>query len=201
MAGSEARACPYCGSADTEVFPDGSGACRNCGRAFRGSAPVGGALMGEAVDVSRAAKVLQKDRLGLLGIVGGAMGYLGVPGLFLIGSAVNGRGALDYVADVVNTPRGALVCAGLSFLVVAATYALWAGSLVWRGHSEKSFHLILAGLLCTVAGVIAGPGPEGALGIVGGVLALLAGLLVWRKVKAKEEGPTEESASPPPEAA
>jgi hypothetical protein len=158
--------------------------------------------MGEAVDVAAsAAKVRKNDRLGLLGIVGGVMGYLGVPGLFLIGSAVNGRGSLDYVADVINTSRGALVCAGLSFLVVAATYALWAGSLVWRGFSEKSFHLLLAGVLCTVAGAIAGPGPEGAVGILGGVLALVGGFLVWRKVKAEEEGPTEESASPPPEAA
>ena len=202
MAGSEAGTCPYCGSTETDAFPDGSGACRNCGRAFRGSAPVGGALMGEAVDAgAQVKKVRERDRLGLLGVVGGLLGYLAVPALFLIGAAVNRRGALDYVADVVNTPRGALVCGGLSFLVVAATYALWAGALVWRGFPEKAFHLLVAGVLCTVAAAITGPGPEGAVGILGGILALLGGFLVWRKTKAAEEGPTEESSSPPPETA
>jgi len=199
MAAPEPRVCPHCGSADTEAFPDASGKCRSCGKAFRGKAPIGGALMGETVAV--AARIREKDRLGLLGIVGGVMGYLGVPGLFLIGAVVNGRGPLEYVANVVNTPRGAIVCGGLSFLVVAATYALWAGSLVWRGFSEKSFHLLLAGVLCTAAGAIAGPGPEGAVGILGGVLALVGGFLVWWNAKSDEEGPGEQSASPPPEAA
>jgi hypothetical protein len=44
--------------------------------------------------------------------------------VFLIGAAVNGRSASEYVGDVTNTPRGAIVCGGLSVLVVAATYAL-----------------------------------------------------------------------------
>src|SRR3990172_10822909 len=113
MAGSEAGTCPYCGSTETEGFADGSGACRNCGRAFRGSAPVGGALMGEAVDEgAQVKKVRERDRLGLLGGVGGPLAYLAVPAPFLLGAAGNGRGALDYVADVINTPRGALVCGG-----------------------------------------------------------------------------------------
>jgi hypothetical protein len=201
MAAPEPLVCPHCGSSDTEVFADGSGACRSCGKAIRGPKPVSAVRVGEEVETRRAAKVREKERLGLLGIVGGFAGYLGIPGLFLLGAAVNGRGALDYVAVVVNQPRGAIVCGGLVVLAVTATYALWAGSLVWRGFREKAFHLLLAGVLTTVAAVVAGPGLEGAVGIVGGVLALLGGLIVWRREKQKEEGNSEAAASSPPEAA
>lgn len=201
MAAPEARTCPHCGSTDTTAFPDGSGACRNCGNAFRGDAVVGANLLGEEVDSRRkATKVRTKDRLGLLGIVGGLLGYVGIPGLFLLGGALNGRSASDYVAAVINTPRGALACGGLSFLGVAATYALWAGALVWRGFAEKSFHLLLAGVLSTAGAAIAGPGPQGAIGILGGVLALVAGFLAWRKTKQEAEDPKEDRA-PPSEAA
>jgi len=185
---------------DTEAFADSSGACRACGNAFRGPRAVLAALISDAVDEGRrAAKVQEKDRLGLLGIVGGVLGYLGIPGLFLIGAAVNGRSASEYVGDVTNTPRGAIVCGGLSVLGVAATYALWAGSLVWRGSSEKSFHLLVAGVLCTVVAVIAGPGLQGIVGILGGVLALLGGLLVWRRTR--PAAASAEEGAPPSEVA
>lgn len=195
MLGPETRACPRCGSENTVSFPDGSGACRNCGYAFRGSTTIGAERMGEEVNgARRVAKVRERDRLGLLGIVGSILGYLGVPGLFLLGAALSGRSSSNYVAEVINTPGGAITCGGLSFLVVATTYALWAGSLVWRGFPENSFHLLLAGLLCTGAAAIAGPGAQGIVGIAGGVLVLVAGFLVWLRTKAETDGPAEESA-------
>lgn len=195
------RSCPHCGSTETIAFPDGSGQCQSCGRAFRGATAPGVDLTAGDVEAGPRSKGAQeKERVGLFGVVGGLLGYLGVPGLFLIGSVLNDQAASDYVATVINTPRAALICGGLSLLIVAATYAIWAGSWVWRGHPEKSVHLILAGLLGTAAGSIAGPGLQGSIGIAGGVLTLVGGLLAYRKTTNDERESTGETSSLPPSA-
>jgi hypothetical protein len=145
-------------------------------------------IMGEGVDTRKKAKARTRTRLGLLGVIGGLLGYVGIPGIVLIGGAISGRGSGDYIATVINEPEGAIACGGITLLVIAATY-------VWHGFAEKSFHLLLAGALTALGGAMAGLGVPGAIGIAGGVLALVAGLLAWRRSKAPEEPP--ETDTPP----
>lgn len=188
MAASEARMCPNCGSAETTTFADGSGTCRSCGRAFRGWTESRDGLKGLDIDVGQSgAKPREPERLGLLGVLGGVLGYAGIPSLFLIGSVVSRQDPSAYVANLINTPRAAVTCGGLALLIVAATYGVWAGSWVWRGYTDKSFHLIVAGALGTVAGTVAGPGLHGIVGILGGLLVLVMGLLAFRKTRTEEE--------------
>ncbi len=197
MAGAEAKACPFCGSTDTTAFPDGSGRCGNCGRAFRGPSPVGTALHGEEVAAVRRAATREPNKLGYLGLVGGLLGYVSIPTLFLIGGALRGTGMGEYVAYVVNTPAGGLVCAGTALLLIAAWYAAWAGFHIRRGYPERAIHGIASGALLIVASALAGLGLAGIVGIVGGLLALVGGILVRRDARAEEEashGPSAGSA-------
>jgi len=69
---------------------------------------------------------------------------------------------------------------------------MWAGFHVWRGYPERGIHLLIAGVLVVVASVLAGQGLAGIIGIVGGLLALLVGVLAWRVARARAE---EESAT------
>jgi len=186
MAAPEPRPCPRCGSTDTKAFPDGSGACTACGAAFRGPGAVGTALAGEEVEVRRKAVARGKNRLGLVGLIGGLLGFLAIPLVFVVGAFLTGTPASSYVSDVFNRPTGAVACAGVVLLVIFAYYVLWAGYLVWRGYAERGIHLLVAGALVVVASLLAGQGIPGAVGIVGGVLALVAGLIVWRAHRAAE---------------
>src|SRR3972149_3332069 len=147
MAEPGTRPCPFCGSADTKVFPDDSGRCRNCGRAIRGSTPIGAMIQGEQVEIKRAALVRERIRFGLLGVVGGITAFVGIPSAFLIGASVSRMSTGDYVARVINTPAGALACGGVSFLILGGLYAMWAGYLVWKGLPERWGHLVAAGAI------------------------------------------------------
>lgn len=199
MPASEGRACPHCGSSETTSFADGSGVCRSCGRAFRGDAVKGEGTKGPSPDASSTSpRVRLQEKLGLLGVFGGLLGYAGIPGFFLIGSALSRQHASTYVESLINTPRAAIVCGGLSLLLVAATYALWAGSLVWRGHAEAYLHLLFAGIVGLVAGFIAGP-VHSLVGIFGASLTLAGGGLVLRKARTHvASSPQEASASTNP---
>jgi len=185
MAEPAPRPCPFCGSPDTQAFPDGSGRCRACGRAFRGATPVGAMIQGEQVEAKRAAVVQERVRFGILGVVGGVVAFAGIPAAFVIGAAFSRASTGDYVARVINTPAGAAVCGGVSFLVIGGLYAIWAGYLVWRGVPERALHLIGAGILTTVASLLAGQGLAGIVGAIGGILALVGGVLAWRVARAK----------------
>ena len=182
---------------DTQAFPDGSGRCGNCGRAFRGSAPVGTLLRGEEVDPAKAAVVREKERFGLFGLLGGVLAFAGVPTVFLLGAFLRRQGASEYVADVFNRPGGVLTCGGIALLVIAGWYAIWAGFHVWRGFSERARHLLFSGVFVAAAGAIAGQGLPGIVGIVGGAIALLGWLLIWRTTRGKgeEASPTTPEAS------
>ena len=190
----EPRACPFCGSADTHLYADGSGACANCGRAFRGTAPVGRLLAGEQV-ARRTGARREKVRVGVLGVLGGLVGLAGVPAVFLVGAAIHGQSVATWTATVFNQPNGALACGGASLLVVFSVYAMWAGFVVWRGFAEKTVHLILAGALTAFASALAGQGLAGIVGILAGALALVGGLLAWLGARAKEEDAGPETAA------
>jgi len=196
--GDEApAACPHCGSADTKRFEDGSGRCNACGRAFRGAAPVGTGMRGEEVEtVRRGPAPREKIRIGLIALVGSVLGFVSIPVVFFLGASLRGQDVSTYVSDTFNRPEGALVCGGVSLLVIAAWYASWAGFLVWKGFSERVLHLVIAGVLLTVAAAFAGLGLSGIVGIVGGILVLLAGIVVWWKTRAQE---SEESPPTSPE--
>ena len=187
MAAPEPRPCPYCGSADTKAFPDGSGACGACGRAYRGAAAVGTLLAGEEVAVRKTAVARARNRLGLVGLAGGILAFLAIPLVFVIGAYVAGTPLPDYTSDVFNRPAGAVACGGVVLLTIFGYYALWAGFLVWQGHAERGIHLLVAGALVAVASLLAGQGIPGVVGIVGGVLGLVTGLVVWRAHRAAEE--------------
>src|SRR2546427_1979026 len=174
MADPDARPCPFCGSTDTQSFADGSGLCRTCGRASRGNAPPGGLFQGERA-ARKAAVVREKVAAGRLGVVGALVGFAGVPGIFLLGAALHGRSAGDWVATVFNSPTGALACGGASLLVVFSVYAVWAGLFVWRGYPEKGTHLFISGTLMVVASALGGLGLAGSVGIAGGALVLVGG--------------------------
>lgn len=187
MAAPAPAVCPFCGSADTKAFPDGSGWCVAEGRAFRGGAAVGTKLRGEEVEVRRTKKaVREKFKFGLLGVIGGILGYVGIPVTFVLGAVLRGEDLGSYVSDVFNKPAGAVTCGGVAVLIGVAWYAIWAGFVVWRGHPERWGHLVLAGILVTIASALAGLGVEGAVGIVGGVLALVGGVLAWLRARAAE---------------
>ena len=196
MASPEPRPCPHCGSADTKMFPDGSGSCSACGLAFRGPGTTGTLLAGEQVEVRKTAVVRATIRLGLLGLVGGLLGFLAIPLVFVIGAALAGVPASQYTSDVINRPTAALTCAGTVLLTISAYYSLWAGYVVWRGYPERGIHLLVAGTLVAVASLLAGQGLPGAVGILGGVLALVAGLIVWRAHRAAERKEDEGASEP-----
>ena len=185
MAEPEARPCPFCGSADTQAFADGSGVCRSCGRASRGGAPVGALLQGEAT--RKAAVVREKVGAGRLGVVGALLGFAGVPGIFLLGAALRGRSVGEWTATVFNSPTGALSCGGASLLVIFSVYAMWAGLFVGRGYPEKGTHLLVAGVLMAVASALGGLGLAGSVGIAAGALVVLGGVLAWRIARAQAE--------------
>lgn len=180
---------------DTKSFEDGSGHCLACDRSFRGDTPIGAMVQGEEVEAGPR-KVVEREKLrvGMLGVIGGVLGYLAVPSVFLVGAVLGTTGVEQYTADVFNRPEGALVCGGLVFLVMFGWYATWAGFHVWRGFPERGKHLVAAGALLAVSGVLAGQGVPGVVGIAGGVLALVGGLLAWRLVREDEE---QEPAAPP----
>src|SRR6266508_1412165 len=171
MADPDGRPCPFCGSADTQIFEDGSGLCRNCGRAFRGAGPVGTLLAGEQA-ARKTAVAREKVGAGRLAFVGSLLGLAGVPGIFILGAVLHGRSVSDWTADVFNQQTGALACGGASLLGIFSVYALWAGLFVWRGFPEKGTHLLVGGALMAVAAGIGGLGVAGAVGIAGGVLVL-----------------------------
>src|SRR6266581_9389335 len=117
MAAPELRPCPYCGSADTQAFPDGSGRCRNCGRSFRGAAPVGLMIQGERVAAGkRVAQAREPVKVGVIGLLGGLLGWVAIPVVFVLGSVLHQQSLDEYVAAVFNVPSGAAVCAGLTLL-------------------------------------------------------------------------------------
>lgn len=195
MAGE--RTCPHCGSTNTEAFEDGSGHCLDCDRSFLGSGPMGMGLSGEEVEALPTKDLARpKLRIGMLGVVGGLLGYLAVPAVFLLGAALRGTGIEAYTADVFNRPEGALVCGGLVLLVIFGWYATWGGFHVWRGFPERWKHLVAAGILLAVSGGLAGQGIPGAIGILGGGLTMLGGFLAWRSMRE----PEGEEESPPPAA-
>src|SRR2546428_3925796 len=145
MAAPEPRPCPYCGSADTQAFPDGSGRCRNCGRSFRGSTPVGGMIQGERmVTERRVARARDPVKVGVIGLLGGLLGWVAIPVVFVLGSVLHQQSLDAYVAAVFNVPSGAVVCAGLTLLALGGLYGMWAGFHVWRGYPERGIHLIIA---------------------------------------------------------
>lgn len=195
MDAAKAHPCPHCGSADTTTFEDGSGHCQACDGSFRGDTPVGAMIPGEEVEAGPKKIVArQKLRVGMLGVVGGVLGYLAVPSVFVVGALLSATGVEQHTADVFNQPQGALVCGGLVFLVIFGWYATWAGFHVWRGFPQRGKHLVAAGGLLAVSAALAGQGLPGIVGIVGGILALVGGLLAWRLVR-EDEG--SESAAPP----
>ena len=196
MAGTGATTCPHCGSTNTRAFPDGAGVCGTCGRAFRGSAPVGVRLAGEEAGPRMTAAPRQTVRIGILGLAGGLLGFGGIPGVFAIGAALHGRDVSTYVSEVFNRPEGALTCGGVALLVIFAWYATWAAYHVWRGYPERAPHLVAAGSLLAASGAIAGQGLAGIVGILGGLLALLTGLLIWLRARgARPDDATKEPQS------
>jgi len=190
MSATDARPCPSCGSADTEAFADESGRCRNCGRAFRGSTPIGAMIQGEKVEVRHGIKARERVKAGMLGFAGGLLGWAGVPAVFALGAILHGRSGEDYIATVSNTPAGALVCGGVIFLAFGGVYAMWAGASVWQGFPERALHLIIAGAIIAAAGAVAGGALAGSVGIAGGVLALVGGILAWREARARKAAET-----------
>jgi len=187
MAAPEPRPCPHCESADTKAFPDGSGACNACGRAFRGGAAVGTLLAGEEVEVVKAKVARGKNRLGLVAVLGGLFAFLAIPLVFVIGAYAAGVPVPGYTSDVFNRPAGAVACLGVVLLTIFGYYALWSGYFVWQGHTDRGKHALIGGALVVVAALLAGQGLPGIVGIVGGLLTLVVGLLVWRAHAAEEQ--------------
>ena len=167
--------------------------CANCGMAFRGPGAVTTPGAGEAAEVVRTAKPREKIRWGLLGLVGGFLGILGIPTLFLIGGALRHEDVINYVGSVFNRPSGAIACGGIVLLVLGGWYAMWAGFHVWRGYAERSIHGMFSGILVILAALAAGQGAPSVVGLIGGILALVGGLLVYRATREKDEG----EAAPP----
>ncbi|MBI4416124.1 MAG: hypothetical protein HY557_03980 [Euryarchaeota archaeon] len=195
---AEPRPCPSCGSTDTVIFPDDSGRCNSCGRAFLGKTPLGAMIVGEAVDAGpRARAVRGKVRWGLFGVVGGLLAYAAIPVLFYLSASLESKSLGDYMATVVNRNTGPLTCGGSALLIITGLYAIWAGMYVWRGFPEKTRHLILAGIFVIASAAAAGTDPPrsilwtGAVGLAGGALALLGGLMARRVLRAEEKGKAE----------
>lgn len=187
MAEAGSRYCPFCGSANTKAFADDSGLCGNCGRAFRGATPAGATAVGEALETAKQGKAVREPiRIGLLGLIGGALAWVAIPVGFLVAAALLNRPVDVVIAGVLNTPFGALVCLGIALLVVLGWIAMWSGFLVWRGFHERSNYLLISGIgLIATSAVLTG----GVIGIAGGVLALIAGV-VARKRTAEAESET-----------
>ncbi|HEV8594891.1 MAG TPA: TFIIB-type zinc ribbon-containing protein [Thermoplasmata archaeon] len=187
MATPGARTCPFCGSDNTKPYADGSGLCENCGRAFRGESAELHVVREGGEAVRRASVLREANRLGLLGLVGGFLGFAAIPVGFLLLAWLRGIPVEVAIAGVLNTPFGAFVCLGIALLVVFGWIAMWSGFLVWRGFPERTNFLIVSGIaLIATSAALAG----GITGIIGGMLALVAGLLTRRKMTAAETEPT-----------
>lgn len=191
MASSAARACPHCGSENASTFPDGSGLCRNCGRAFRGDAALV-PIAAQEPGVRGSSRPRERIGVGLLGVLGGVLGFLAIPFVFALGAALEGVPISTHVSEVFNRPVGAAACAGVALLVVFAWYTTWAGFHVWRGFPERKIHLLLGGGLIVLAGALAGQGLPGVVAIVGGGLAALSGALVYLGTRVEPKAPAPE---------
>ena len=147
MGDAEPAVCPHCGSSDTKRFDDSSGLCNACGRAFRGPGAVGSRMVGEDVEARKAAAPRERIKIGLLGLIGGILGFVGIPTVFLLGASLSGRDVSAYVSATFNRPEGVVACGGVTLLVIASWYTTWAAFHVWRGYPERTKHLVIAGAL------------------------------------------------------